>query len=217
MRNLLFDIASYIYLIPLIMGLSKFPFLTKTQKTFFYFIILSAVGSLFAYFTSSLGNNVYVVYLFTTIEVLLIPLFLLDQLDKKRFKWIWIVGTITALGLICYDAFFRDGGIAMWNNLSLTFIALTFSTLSIRGLLKLRFDPNIYDLSKSPVFWFTLGLGIYYLGNILIFAFTRLFQEENLQVLANLAYFRLTLLYISTAMYIWGFAIIKPKPTSFSS
>ena len=217
MRLLLIDIASFIYLIPLILGLSKFPFLSITQKRFFAFIIASAICSALAYFTSDIGNNIYVAYLFNSLEVMILPFFLLDDQDKKKYKYFWIGGAILGIGLLLFEAFMREGGISKYNNLSLTYTAFLLSILSIRHLLKLRFDPAIYDLSKSPVFWFTLGLGIYYLGNILIFAFTRLFQEQNQEILLNLAYFRLSLLYISSAMYIWGFIIIKAKPPTLSS
>jgi len=211
MRSILFDITSYIYLIPLFLGLSKYPFLSNNEKKFFLFIIASAFCSVLAYFTSSIGNNIYVVYLFNLLEILLLPIFLLDVKDKQKFKWIWVIGVAIGLGLILFEALMRDGGVTKFNNFSLTYAAIVLSILSVRNLLKLRFDPSIFDLSKSSLFWFTMGLGIYYLGNILIFAFTRIFQEQNPEILGNLTYFRLLIIYISVFLYTWGFLIIKTK------
>lgn len=213
----IFDIGSFIYLIPFILGLSKFPFLSAREKTFFYFATVSAFCSLLAYFTSYVGNNLFVAYIFNAFELLLVPFFLLSNRDMKRYKLVWTLAVFFGFTLIGFEAFFREGGISMFNSYSLTYAAFGLSILCIRNLLKLRFDPSLFDLSKSSIFWFTLGLGIYYLGSILIFAFIRLFQEQDMQVLSNLFYFRAIINIISVVITAWGFVVIKTKNDTLAS
>lgn len=217
MIKVLSAIATFIYLIPFILGLSKYPFLTKRERRFFYFITVSTLCSLLAYFTSYVGNNLYVAYIFNAAEIIMVPLFLLNIQDIRKLKWGWVACLIVGFSLIFYEAFVKEGGFSMYNSLSLTYAALGLSILSIRNLLKLRFDPSIFDLSKSSVFWFTLGLGIYYLGSILIFAFMRLFQEQETQTLINVYTFRLVIMILSILLMAWGFLIIKTNTRTLAS
>lgn len=191
------------------MGLSKSYSLDKKEKTFLIFIAVSLGCNVLAYITSYLGNNVYVVYLFTVCEALILPIFLLEAPERKKYRIAWISTVLVIIGVVVFEAIAREGGIQKWNNLSLTLVALTAGIMSIRKLLKLRFDERIFDLAKSSVFWFTLGLGVYYLGNLLIYSFLRVFQNEAPELLSNLTYFRLSVVYISVILYIVGFAQIK--------
>lgn len=211
MKSVLYEIATYIYLIPMILGLSKYTSLTKREHTFLIFITASIACNILADITRTMGNNLYVFYLFATAEILILPHFLLSEEDKKKHKLSWVLFTILLLGVNSFEAFFREGGLLKFNNISLTLISLSFSILSIRKLLKLRFDETIDDLSKSSIFWFTLGLGIYYLGNILIYSFTRILQDSALEILSSLSFFRLFVIYISVACYIIGFLRIRTK------
>lgn len=211
MRSILFEIGTYIYLIPMILGLSKYSSLNKKEKTFLFFILASVLCNILAYITSTIGNNIYVVYLFVTAEILILPHFLLTDKDGQKHRLFWIITTILLLGVNSFEAFLREGGTLKFNNISLTLVSLIFSILSIRKLLKLRFDETIDDLAKNSIFWFTLGLGIYYLGNILIYSFTRILQDSALEILSSLSFFRLFIIYISVACYVIGFLKTRTK------
>jgi len=206
------NIVSFAYLIPFLIGLGKFSYLGKREKTYFYFITVATFCSLLSYITSQLGNNLFVAYIFNTSEILVLPFFLLSDSDKKSYKPIWVLGVIIGLGLILFEALIREGGTSMFNSLSLTYAAFMLSALSIRSLLKLRYDPNLYDLSKSPEFWFTLSTGVYYLGSILIFSCLRLFQQQDMQLLFNIFTARLFIITISIFLATWGFIKVKRSP-----
>ena len=130
-----------------------------------------------------------------------------------------IITTIAILlATVLLEALLREGGTTKFNNLSLSLNSLVLGAYSVWCLMRLRYDKMIDDLASVPTFWFALGLALYYLGNFLFFAFSRVFQDSNPELLVSLFEFRIFVVFLSVIAYTIGFLKIKsgPKKVVFS-
>ena len=218
MKATLVEITVYIYLIPLLFGLLKIQGMNNREKLFLLFIFISASMNILTAQTGRFGNNLYIVYLFVAGEALILPHFLLEKTLWKKSKLIFSGVILILLTVLLFEAFAREGGTTKFNNLSLSLNSLVLGALSIWCLIRLRLNPMIDNLATNSIFWFSLGLALYYFGNVLFFAFSRVFQESNPELLMNIFDFRIFVVYLSIIAYTIGFLKIKsgPRKVAFS-
>ena len=218
MKLLILQISSFLYLIPLLIGVTKYSSLDKREKSFFLFILFSALVAAGLVITRGLGNNLYFFYLFALGEALILPFFLVEKGKWKDLKKWFGIYLVVLLAILAGEIFLRDGGLKNFNNLSLSANALILGAFAVRTLLVLRYDTMVDNLAKSSIFWFALGLCFYYFGNFLIYGVSKFYQDTDLQVLTNLYDFRLFTIYFSVIAYTIGFLKIKsgPRKVAFS-
>ena len=206
--ELITDISIYSVVIPFCIGVLKFSNLNILQKWVAILVLVTSFGELAIYIMDKVsGNNLPVVHLFTVFQfvifVLIMKKGLTPLIPKRVFDFLIVFFVLFAF---C-DAFWWHG-IYNFNTYSrplsgfiLLFLALCFFYKTLKEL-------KIKHLEKTPLFWVSAGILVYFSGSLFIFLFTN-FVKSSDQALLTLwgihAIFNI-LLNISFTIALW----IKP-------
>jgi len=158
--------------IPLVLAILRYRFLNKTMKNIAYYVFLGAsIQILAAYVKLNGQNNLWVLHLFTPLEVAIILRFysivLAGFIQKKVFVWVGIIFlTMSVLSSI----FLQD--IRTFNTYARSLEGLLVIVLCLLWCYKTLTEMKIMKLGQDPVFWVNTGFLLYFSGGVLLFAFS---------------------------------------------
>lgn len=170
--RLLMTAGSLFVAIPLVLAILRYRFLNKTMKNIAYYVFLGAsIQILAAYVKLNGQNNLWVLHLFTPLEVAIILRFysivLAGFIQKKVFVWVGIIFlTMSVLSSI----FLQD--IRTFNTYARSLEGLLVIVLCLLWCYKTLTEMKIMKLGQDPVFWVNTGFLLYFSGGVLLFAFS---------------------------------------------
>lgn len=173
------DLSLYSVLMPVIIGVFRFKYLSALQKMIALLVLSTLLGEVGNFVLDKLlGNNLPVAHLFTLVQfILLIKIMeqgLHPMIPKKIFKGLLITFIIVAL----MDAFWWNG-IYSFNSYSRPLASYIFIFLALCFFYKTLKELKIKQLELEPLFWISIGLIIYFSGSQLIFLFTNFIKTSN--------------------------------------
>ncbi len=207
------DFRTLIILVACLMAYVVRPYDSNNRRLHYLFIylILTLASNIIAYSTRGMGNNIYLSYIISPISLVLLTFLMMpSQAVNKTKMIIWILVALCAT-LNIYEGFLMDGGVQQFNSLSNTFSSIFLGALAIWGLIRLRFDQSILNLSKEPMFWVFIAFAITNVGNILTTAFYRYAQSTDTNLLVTIAFVSILVSYISIGLVCIGFWKIKRR------
>jgi len=206
--------------IPIFIGMKAIPFSTTKLKVFYSLVCLNAAVVVAGIITSSMGNNIYILYIFAPMEAILFSYILFPEQEKKKARLIVLVIIALAILMNFVEAFFFTGGIAFYNSITYTIINLVLGVLAIRTLLKLRFDPLIYQLTDEPLFWIAISVAIYKFGTLINWAFFRSVQitgDDAIIVMTFLGTLISYLTFVLHSLALWKAKKRKTRSTNLAT
>lgn len=176
------------------------------------YLIVALVMAVISYFTRKTGNNnVYLAYLHAPVAFLLSAMIFLPEKEDRNLRLGVYFSMIVVIAITIYEAFFLDGGVEMYNSLSGLAETVVIGFLSIRYLIKLRFNSMVFDLARQPMFWIAIAFALMNIANIITEAFYKTLQNSDLDALLKLALTSMAVNYLSTIIYWIGLWKIKKK------
>ncbi len=176
------------------------------------YLIVALVMAIVGYFTRKTGNNVYIIYLHAPVAFLLSALIFMPEKKDKGLRAGVFASMFVVIAITFYEAFFLEGGVEMYNSASGLAATLVIGFLSIRYLIKLRFNSMVFDLARQPMFWIAIAFALMNIANIITEAFYKTLQNADLDALLRLGVTSMAVNYISTIVYWIG--ILKIKKTN---
>lgn len=214
----LYSVASFLndfrviaLIIVIIIAFTSKPFTNKRLNLLLAYLIFAVVSNIVLISIRGNGNNIFVSYLMTPVHLILYSFLLTPETADKRFKSGVLGIILIGLLIILSEALFLQGGTNNFNSLSSSYTSLTLGSLAIYGLIRLRYDPSIYNLSKEPLFWIFVAIAIENIGTLISTAFYRFFQLNDNETLIKVAFLSLIVDYIGTVLYCIGFLKAKKK------
>lgn len=172
-------LSMYSVLVPMAVGLFKLQSLNSLQRWIGLLVLVTLLGELGVYILDKLwSNNLPVIHLFTLAQFVIIVCImergLAPMFSKKTFR-------IMILFFFCFslmDAFWWNG-IYSFNNYSRPMASLLLLFLALCFFYKTLRELKIKHLEQTPLFWLSIGLLIYFSGNLFIFLFTNYVKVSN--------------------------------------
>lgn len=203
-------------LVPIIIGTRAIPFKNNKIKAFFLIVCLNAVIVAAGIITSGMGNNLYILYIFAPLEAIIYSFVLFPEEADKQGKRLVVFIVGLALLMNMAEALFITGGIALYNSITYTLVNLVLGILAIRMLLKLRFNPAVYQLTDEPLFWIALSVAIYKFGTLINWAFFKTVQISGDDAIIIMTFLGTVISYIAfglNTVALWKARRKKTKST----
>ncbi|GAB5523509.1 MAG: hypothetical protein Roseis2KO_13810 [Roseivirga sp.] len=174
------------------------------------YLIVALIMAVVSYFTRKTGNNnIYLIYFHAPIAFLLSALIFMPEKESHKLRIGVFASMVIVVAITIYEAFFLDGGVEMYNSLSGLAATLVIGFLSIRYLIKLRFNSMVFDLAKQPMFWIAIAFALMNIANIITEAFYKTLQNVDLDALLKLGLTSMAVNYIATIVYCIGLLKVK--------
>jgi hypothetical protein len=148
---------------------------------FLYLVFIASLYELiFSLYYKVNVNNWFIVY--DILSFGSIHYFFFKLLDGIK-NWIFIYTTLIFLILLFFLHFVSlswfDSSFLIKNSIFSIFQSLTILCFSILWFLKIFNELEVENLFRSPIFYFTAGLNIYFGGTVLLFLVSHYFQEND--------------------------------------
>ncbi len=212
-----FDVylAQYSILVPLIMGLLRYKYLSKPYRWVLLFVIIGLITEILAKVGAYFGNNFYVAHLDSIGQGLtLIPFFYLSFPSLKVRHALKVAFVLLFLVEIFEISFIT--GIYNYNSITRSYLSILMSVLSFQYLRNLGKNEVLVDIHRHPMFWFCLAILLYFFANFLIFFFGfQLGQSSMLDFLLAHRIHLITLI-LSRVMLAIGFWRVPKTPHLWS-
>ena len=172
-------------------------------------VIVGILVVIISDYTRRLGNNIYMSYLFGPYEAIIFSAILFPHKSKPKLRRWVVIGVCIILISNLLEGFLLTNGFSRYNSITYCLINGLLGSLAIYQLLKLRYNPMIESLHKTPLFWVSLGIGVHSIGLFVVWAFMRLAQDTSMELLWHLAFIREAIIYLTLILWIIGFYITK--------
>lgn len=203
------DFSVIMALISCVLVFRAVPLRSTRLRFFMIYLLVALVAAIVSYFTRRTGNNVFLMYLHAPLAFLLSTMIFLPEKENKWLRAAVFLSMVIVVGTTVFEAFFLEGGTELYNSLSGLAATVVIGFLSIRYLIKLRFDGMIFDLARQPMFWIAIAFALMNIANIITEAFYRVLQSEDLDTLLKLGVTSMAVNYISTIVYWIGLWKVK--------
>lgn len=180
----------------------------RLQLLFIHVIVGIFVFSISKY-TSSLGNNIYTSYIFAPYEAIMFAAILYPLAQHKKTRRIVKATLVLIIIVNLTEGLLIEDGFTKYNSYTYVFINLLVGSLAIRQLLQLRFDSQVENLARSPMFWVATGLAIKHFGVLIVWAFFRVAQENSMELLWQLTFIREAVIYITLILWMAAFWVAR--------
>lgn len=205
----LMDHMLYMDLIVLFFGMLAYKVLDKRTLLLFVNVIVGIIVVIISKYTASLGNNLYVSYLYAPYEVVMFSAILYPVASQKKARLFVRIAVGAVLVTNLLEGFLIEDGFSKYNSYTYVLINLLIGGLAIRHLLQLRFDKQIENLARTPMFWVATSLAIKNFGVLIVWAFLRIAQENSPELLWQLTLIRETVIYLTLTLWITAFWIAR--------
>lgn len=177
------DVSTYAVIVPTVVGLIRFRYLTPPLKVIFLLVVIGcAVEMLGLPVFGGVGSSLPIYVVYTLIEYLLISLFYYllarNTLQHKIIFW----------GSVAYICVF----LAVLNGVDnigehFGYLSAAESVLIVLWVLlylrQIMYHQIDMDLKRAPTFWISTGFLLYFLGSFFLFAsFSLLLQDAEVAI-----------------------------------
>lgn len=205
-RDVFFEYAGLILLIPLFLALlnqKKYP---NQLKTIFYYLVLAAITQALSFaFWKARINNYPILHIYTVLEYLALLWFysqiLKGFIPKTAFAALFIAFPLFSI----FDSLFIED-IYTYNTYSRSIEALIFIFLSISWFVKIVAEDEATREQSIAINYINAGLLIYFAGSITLFAYNNYIEEMKIVLRTNIWLIHTVLatqLYILIAIGLW--------------
>ncbi|MCE7996096.1 MAG: hypothetical protein HEP71_29220 [Roseivirga sp.] len=172
-------ISSGTILLPLIIGLTRYRSLDETQKILGLLIIICTVTELTTNIMWFMRmRNLHIYQVFSVLNFNLILLVFRNHLGK-RWKNPLMKFQITYTFLAIANSVFIQGYFSFNSNVT-TSSSLIFISLSVTYFYKLLREVKYQKLEKTPMFWISAGILMYYSSTLILFLLGEVFEGSTL-------------------------------------
>lgn len=193
----------------LLLGILAYRAHDKRLRLLFIHVIVGIFVFSISRHTSSLGNNIYTSYIFAPYEALMFSAILYPLARYKKTRLVVKVSIALIVAVNLMEGFLIEDGFTKYNSYTYALINLLLGSLAIRQLLQLRFDSQIENLARSPMFWVATGLAIKHFGVLIVWAFLRVAQENSMELLWQLTFIREVVIYITLMLWMAAFWVAR--------
>ena len=199
----------YMDLLVLFFGMLAYKTLDRRTLLLFIHVIIGIIVVIVSRYTATLGNNLYISYLYAPYETIMFSAILYPNLNHKKARLIvkTVIGLILVTNLL--EGLLIQDGFSKYNSYTYVLINLLTGTLAIRYLLELRFDKHIENLARTSMFWVATSLAIKNFGVLIVWAFLRVAQENSMDLLWQLTFIRETVIYLTLTLWIAAFWVSR--------
>ncbi len=203
------DHMLYMDLVVLFFGMLAYKAFDKRTLLLFINVIVGIVVVLVSHYTITFGNNLYVSYIYAPYEAIMFSaiLYPISQHKKARLAVKLIIGAILITNLL--EGLLIEDGFSKYNSYTYVLINLLIGSLAIRHLLQLRFDSEVDNLAKTPMFWVATSLALKNFGVLIVWAFLRTAQQDSMELLWQLTFIREAVIYITLILWITAFWVAR--------
>lgn len=181
----------------------------RRLRLLFIHVIVGIIVFSISKYTSSLGNNVYISYLFAPYEAIMLSAILYPLARHKRARiLVQIIVSIILIVNILEGTLIEDG-FTKYNSYTYVLINILLGTLAIRHLLQLRFDSQIENLARVSMFWVALGLAVKHFAVLIVWAFFKVAQENSMGLLWQLTFIRESVIYLTLILWMIAFWVAR--------
>jgi hypothetical protein len=174
--QLLSIVASFSWIIPLVIGLCRKKYFNASEKILLYLIGASALSDLVGITLQVQNiNNMFVFHIYTVIEFTLISFFYIKVLTNTNITRFIVVLIFLFLGVAAYD-FIKN--LDRLDDLSTTTESIIVMLYAILGFSSLLKNPVQSRVVAIPLFWFNTAFLIYFAGNLFLFIFSNYLQSH---------------------------------------
>lgn len=173
-------------LIPLLIGLFKSATLWHEARALLLWIIIGAAFEGLSYFSAQwYGNNLPLMHLYVVLEMSFLSYFFYrDRMNAAAGTWIKIIVLLFFL-FACFNVLFLQDLYAYTSNTrSVESILLCLFALS--WFYKVYKEQQVVFLEREFMFWFVIGILIYFTGNILLWVYGEAVAQQSKQVFAEI-------------------------------
>lgn len=188
-------------------------FKNSPWKYFIYYLIaIFILETISHYFLTpkSILKNFYFTYLVIPLQfVFLFWLYTINSLKKKKLFWIVLSIYITTFLLV---RMFGYENIKIIDHVSYSIGCLLLIILVLLEFMNQIQSDDIVGFSLNTMFYINLGVSLFYLGTLPLFAFNGYLKENMESVWSNYWTIQLILVYVLNLFYM--IALIWTKPNS---
>ncbi len=166
-------------LLPILISIFRWQQINPLQRLIAYLAGITLIGELVILIAAyQLGNNLPFIHLFTVIQFIV-----LSQIFKRGLVPFISSSIIQGLvlfiiGLALVDAIWLNG-IYNFNSYARPLASLILISLGLAFLYKTLSELKIRSLEREPLFWITVGVLLYFSGNLIIFISTNYVKISN--------------------------------------
>lgn len=203
------DHMLYMDLIVLFFGILAYKAFDKRTTLLFINVIIGIIVVIVSRYTITFGNNLYVSYIYAPYEAIMFSAILYPLAKDRKARLIVkiAIGVILTTNLL--EGLLIEDGFNKYNSYTYVFINLLIGILALRHLLQLRFDREIENLAKTPMFWIATSLAIKNFGVLIVWGFLRLAQENSMELLWQLTLIREAVIYLTLILWITAFWVAR--------
>ena len=184
-------ISSLSGLVPLIIGLVYFRHIRLEMKILVIFFFLTCLmEAILVYQAYNAKYNLWLIHYFTPLEYGIFALTFSYWQDKNRVRkllWASIPGFILYFG--CVEAFFDSPG--SFDSYAASLEGLILIGISTYTMINLKTE-DIYQPIRDPRFWICSAVLIYFSGNLMLFAWSKVIMvwwiHNLLNIISNLIF-----------------------------
>jgi hypothetical protein len=195
--------------VPLFLALIYYRRLLKPEKVMTFFLVISGIiNAVGCWISWHRQNNLYLLHIYTCIELLFICLFFGEVFDNKRMKkWLVVLALIYIAAAISNSILLQD--INKFNTYARSVSAIiTISFCLYYYKTKLAMTET-YRWRREPVFWFVTGFLIYFSSSLFLFILSNFTLVMNRPLAWTLWNIHATMVLIMYLLFAAGFWYAK--------
>ena len=150
-------------------------------------------------------NNLYLLHFYTLLELIIISL--IYNIEFKGFLPKYLIeGIIIIFVLFSTINFFLIQGFISLNSYQRIIECIVLIIFSLLFFYKTAQELKVKELSKEPMFWFSVGVLLYFSGGLFIFIFSNFllnFSKELRVSIWTIYTFFLIMFYFFTTIALW--------------
>lgn len=199
------DHMLYMDFLVLLFALLAYKRFDKRLNLLFVDVVVGILVVVISKYTSSLGNNVYMSYIYAPYEVLIMCAILFPPAKQKLLRKAVITAAALCLLINFLEGLLIEDGFSQFNSLTYLIINALLGALALHFMIRLRYDQGVENLATQPMFWVALGIAIKHIGLFVVWAFMRFAQNNSMELLWQLALIREVIIYLVLILWIIGF------------
>ena len=174
--QLLEHLASFMWVIPLTIGLARRKYFNTGEKILFGFVLASALFDVIGFALQRQDiNNMFLFHIYIFVEFTLISLFYVKVISNPRLTPFIIGALFPFLVMAVYEFITSRNGLDVICTTTESIVLMLYAILGFSSLLK---NPVQSRVVAIPLFWFNTAVLLYFAGNLFLFVFGNYIQSH---------------------------------------